>query len=52
MRFIELIREYAKRLKIDDTLNEDGSIDITYGGERTSWLVYKFSEILARKNSI
>ena len=33
MRFIELIREYAKRLKIDDTLNEDGSIDITYGGE-------------------
>ena len=33
MRFVELLREYTKRLQIDDSLNEDGSIDITYGEE-------------------
>ncbi len=33
MKFNDLIKAYAARLKIDDTCNEDGSIDITYGGE-------------------
>ena len=35
MKFIELLKDYTKQLKIDDTFNEDGSIDITYGGEIT-----------------
>jgi len=35
MKFSELIKEYSKRLNIDDSLNEDGSIDITFGEEIT-----------------
>lgn len=33
MRFVELMRDYCKKLGIDDSLNDNGSIDITYGEE-------------------
>lgn len=33
MRFQELIKAYTKHLGIEETYNEDGSLDITFGSE-------------------